>query len=67
MEATEAELERQRWDLAQQQAAQALGNDDDAHMGAPSSLCFPHAAYNMAAVACCLEDISDKLNPKTTD
>ena len=41
------------------------GNDDDARMGAPSGLCFPHATYNMAAAGCCLEDISDTPDPKT--
>jgi len=34
-------------------------------MGAPNSLCFPYAAYNMAAAACHLENISDMPDPKT--
>ena len=36
-------------------------------MGTPSGLCFPHAAYNMAATTCRLEYISDTLNPKTNE
>ena len=43
------------------------GNDDDARTGAPSDVCFPHAAYNMAATACHLEDISDTPDPKTNE
>ena len=67
LEATEAELECQRRDLAWQQTVHPLGNDDDAHMGAPSGLCFPCVVYNMATTACCLEDISDMPDPKTVD
>jgi hypothetical protein len=40
---------------------------DDADIGAPSSLCFPHATYNMAVAACYLEDISDMPDPKTNE
>jgi len=65
LEATEAELECQRQDLALQQATQPLGDDDDSCMGAPSGLCFPRATYNMVAAACCLEDISNTLDLKT--
>ena len=36
-------------------------------MGAPSGLCFPHVAYNMAAAACHLEDISNMSDPKTNE
>jgi hypothetical protein len=28
---------------------------------------LPHAAYNMAATACCLKDISDTLDPRTNN
>ena len=52
LEATEAEIEHQRQDLAWQQATQPPRNDDDARTGAPSTLRFPRAAYNMAAAAC---------------
>jgi hypothetical protein len=67
LEATKAELECQRYDFAQQQAAQPPINDDDAYMGAPSILRFPWAAYNMAAIACRLEDISNMPDLKTTE
>jgi hypothetical protein len=67
MEATEAELERQRRDFAWQQTMHPLGDDDDARTGASSCLCFPHVAYHMAATASCLEDISDTLDPKTNE
>ena len=36
-------------------------------MGAPSGLCFPHAAYNMAAATCRVEDIFDTPDPKTNE
>ena len=36
-------------------------------MGAPSGLCFPRAAYNMAVVAYRLEDISNMPDPKTKE
>lgn len=36
-------------------------------MGAPSMLHFPRAAYNMAAAAYRLEDISDTLDLKTNE
>jgi hypothetical protein len=65
LEATEAGLERQRQDLARQRAAHSLGDDDDVRMGAPCGLYFPCVAYNMAAAACHLEDISDMPDPKT--
>jgi predicted glycosyltransferase len=42
-------------------------NDDDACMGAPSMLCFPHVAYNMVATTCRLGDIYDTLDPKTNE
>jgi hypothetical protein len=64
LEAVEVELERQRQDFARQQTIHPLGDDNDARTGDPSGLCFPHAVYNMAAVACLLEDISDTSNPK---
>ena len=67
LEAAVVELERQRWDLAQQRAAHPLINDDDARTGAPNGLCFPRAAYNMVAAAYRLEDISDTPNPKTNE
>jgi hypothetical protein len=38
-------------------------NDDDARTGAPSAQRFPQEAYNMAATAYRLEDISDMPNP----
>ena len=63
----EAKLKRQMQDFAWQQAAHALGDDDDAHTGAPSGLCFPCIAYHMAATTCRLEDISDTLDPKTNE
>jgi hypothetical protein len=44
-----------------------LGNDDDTRAGAPSIICFPRAAYNMAAATCCLEDISDTPDMKTNE
>ena len=44
-----------------------LVDDDDACMGAPSGLCFPHAAYNMAAATCRVEDIFDTPDPKTNE
>ena len=43
-----------------------LGDDNDAGMGAPSGLCFPHVAYNMVD-AYHLEDISDMPNLKTNE
>jgi hypothetical protein len=67
LEATEAELERQRQDFAWQQNAHPLSNDDDGHTGDPSSLCFPRTTYNMAAAACHLEDISDTPDLKTNE
>jgi len=36
-------------------------------MAAPSDLCFPHAAYNMVAIAYHLEDIFDTPDPKTNE
>jgi len=57
LEATEAEPERQRQELARQQAAHPPIDDDGARTGAPSMLRFPRTAYNMAAAACRLEDI----------
>jgi hypothetical protein len=45
---------------------QPLGNDD-ARTGAPSTLRFPQAAYNMAATANRLEDISDTQDSKTNE
>jgi hypothetical protein len=65
LDTTEAELECQRQDLAWKRATNPLGDDD--HMGAPSGLFFPRAAYNMAATACCLKDISDTPDPKTNE
>jgi hypothetical protein len=44
-----------------------LSDDDDARTRAPSGLCFPHVAYNMAAVACSLEDISDMPDSKMNE
>jgi hypothetical protein len=44
-----------------------LSDDDDARTRAPSGLCFPHVAYNMAAVACSLEDISDTPDSKMNE
>jgi hypothetical protein len=67
LEAVEAELERQRLDFAQQQAAQPLGNDNNARTCAPSTLCFPRVAYNMAAASCQLEDISNMSDLKTNE
>ena len=67
LEATEAEIEHQRQDLAWQQATQPPRNDDDARTAAPSTLRFPRAAYNMAAAACQLEDIFDTSDPKTNE
>ena len=67
LEAVEAELKCQRQDLAWQQATHPLGDDDDAHTGAPSGLCFTRAAYNMASVACGLEDIFDTSDSKTNE
>jgi hypothetical protein len=46
---------------------QTLGNDDNTCTGAPSTLCFPRADYNMLATPCQLEDISDTLDPKTNE
>lgn len=66
LEAAKAELKRQREELACQQAVLPV-DDDDAHVGAPSLLCFPRVAYNMAAAACRLEDISDTLDPRTNE
>jgi hypothetical protein len=67
LEAAEAELECQRWDFVWQQATHPLDNDDNACTGAPSGLCFSHVAYNMAAIACHLEDISNTSNLKTNE
>jgi predicted negative regulator of RcsB-dependent stress response len=67
LEAAKAKLECQREDFARQQVVQPLGNNDDTHTGAPSTLRFPHVAYNMAAAACSLEDISDTPDPKTNE
>jgi hypothetical protein len=44
-----------------------LDDDDGAHTGAPSGLCFPRVAYNMAAITCRLEDISDTSDLKTNE
>jgi hypothetical protein len=67
LEAIEVELECQRQDFARQQAAQPPINDDNAYTGAPSTLRFPRAAYNMAAIAYRLEDISDMPDLKTNE
>jgi hypothetical protein len=67
LEAAEAELECQRQGFARQQAMHPLNYDDDACKGAPSGLCFPGMAYNMAAAACRLEDISNTLDPKINE
>jgi hypothetical protein len=67
LEVIEAELKRQRQDFAWQQTAHPLSNNDDGHTGAPSSLYFPRTVYNMAAVACHLEDISDTSDSKTNE
>jgi hypothetical protein len=50
-----------------QQIVHPLGDDNDACIGAPSSLCFPYAAYNMVTAACHLEDISNMPNLKTNE
>ena len=44
-----------------------LGDNDDTHTVAPHGLCIPSVAYNMAAIACRLEDISNMLDPKTNE
>jgi hypothetical protein len=67
LEAIKAELECQRQDFAQQEAMHPLSDDDNTCTGAPSGLCFPHAAYNMAATTCHLEDISNTPDPKTNE
>jgi hypothetical protein len=67
LEAAEAELKCQRQGFARQQATHPLNYDDDACKGAPSGLCFPGMAYNMAAAACRLEDISNTLDPKINE
>jgi hypothetical protein len=67
LEAAEAELERQRQDFARQQTTHHLGDDDDARTGAPSGLRFPRTAYNMAAAACQLENISNTPDLKTNE
>jgi hypothetical protein len=67
MEAVEVEPEHQRPDFARQQVMQPLNNDDDDRTGAPSTLRFPRAAYNMAVTTYRLEDISDMLDPKTNE
>ena len=67
MEATEVEIKRQRQDFVRQETTHPLGDDDDAHTGAPSGLCFPRVVYNMVATACRLEDISDTLDLKTNE
>jgi hypothetical protein len=67
MEAAEVELEHQRQDFALQYVMQPLNNDNDARTGAPRTLHFPRAAYNMAATICRLEDISDMPDPKTNE
>ena len=43
------------------------GDDDNTRMGAASGLCFPRAAYNMAAASYRMEDIFDTLDPKTNE
>ena len=50
-----------------QQATHPVGDNDDAHIGAPSGIYFPHTAYNMATAAYRLEDISNTLDPKTNE
>jgi hypothetical protein len=67
LEATEAELKCQRQFFARQQVVQPPINDDDTRIGAPSTLRFPQASYNMVATACQLEDISDTPDPKTNE
>jgi hypothetical protein len=67
LEAAKAELKHQRQDLVRQQDAHPLGDNDDARMGAPSGLCFPHVTYNMAATAYHLEDISDMPDVRTNE
>jgi hypothetical protein len=67
LEAVEAELKHQRQDLAWQRDAHPLNDDDDTCTGAPSGLCFPYAAYNMAAIVYRREDISDTLLVVTND
>ena len=67
LEAAEAELERQRQDLAWQQAMHPLGDDADVRTGAPSELYFHRTVYNMVATAYRLEDISNMPDPKTNE
>jgi hypothetical protein len=67
LEAAEAELELQRQDFAWQQTVLPLGDDDDARMGAPRGLCFPRAAYNMAATHLLPGRHSDMPDPKTNE
>ena len=50
LEAVEVELKCQRQDFVRYQAAHPLGGDDNARTVAPSGLCFPCVAYNMAAI-----------------
>jgi hypothetical protein len=42
-------------------------DDDDSRTGAPSMLHFPRVAYDMAAAACRLEDISNTSDLKTNE
>ena len=43
------------------------GDDNDTRTGAPSNICFPRTAYNMAAIACRLEYISIMPDLKTNE
>jgi hypothetical protein len=42
-----------------------LSDNNDACTRALGGLCFPHLAYNLAATACRLEDISNMPDSKT--
>lgn len=59
LDVAQIKLERRREEMEQHLAAL---RDDDNCAGAPSVMCFPSAAYNMAAAACRLGDISHTPN-----